>query len=151
APPAPPPSVAPSPPPCRLPVQLASFVAREEEIAWITETLRYPDVRLVTLTGPGGTGKTRLAIAAAWRLVPAWDEAVWFVPLADVGPAPQATDGAAEDAEERQRAACARIVEAIADVLALPRTSETPPLEQVVEALGSQPALLVLDNYEHLV
>ena len=76
--------------------------------------------RLVTLTGPGGSGKTRLALEAAARLREALDGAVWFVPLADLAE-PQ------------------RIVDAIHAALALPRLPQKEPLEQIVEALSAGP------------
>src|SRR6185369_4418294 len=88
--------------------------------------------RLVTVTGPGGSGKTRLAIALAGRLRAAWDGRVAFVPLADVREA-------------------ARIPDAIVDALALPRSTEAAPLAQVTAHLRAAPWLLVLDNLEHLV
>jgi predicted ATPase/DNA-binding SARP family transcriptional activator len=124
----------------RLPTQLTRFFGREEEIAWLTQTLCYPDVRLVTLTGPGGTGKTRLAINVAARLMAAWDGNVGFVPLADVTPE-------ASGAEHT----CDRIAAAISTALGLPPSAEMSPLTQIVEAVGRQTTLLVLDNFEHLV
>jgi predicted ATPase/DNA-binding SARP family transcriptional activator len=140
---------APSPSP-RLPVQLTRFFGRHEEIAWITQTLCYPDVRLVTLTGPGGTGKTRLAVTAAGRLMEPWDGAVWFVPLADVAPPPRPEVGA--NAPDDEGAGTRdRIAAAIASALGLPPSADESPLGQVVEALGRQATLLVLDNFEHLV
>src|SRR5215831_8434850 len=63
-----------------LPQPLTSFVGRERETAACGALLRRPDVRLVTLTGPGGAGKTRLAIEVGWGVVDAF-EAVWFVEL----------------------------------------------------------------------
>src|SRR5262249_36755184 len=88
--------------------------------------------RLVTLTGPGGTGKTLLALEAAVRLLEPFSGAVWFVPLGDLSD-PQLIAGA------------------IADVMRLPRSPASAPLEQVVEALSRQPSLLALDNFEQLV
>jgi predicted ATPase/DNA-binding SARP family transcriptional activator len=116
----------------RLPVQLTCFFGREEEITRLVELLTSPVTRLVTLTGPGGSGKTRLAIAVAGRLQEQFGKAVAFVPLADLSEA-------------------RKIPDAIADGLGLPRSADREPLEQVVEHVGGQPWLLVLDNYEHLV
>ncbi|HLV81213.1 MAG TPA: BTAD domain-containing putative transcriptional regulator, partial [Chthonomonadaceae bacterium] len=77
-----------SPPPAampRLPLQFNRFFGREEERERLAGLLQPGGAcRLVTLTGPGGTGKTRLAIEVAGQLQPAYDGAVWFVPLADL-------------------------------------------------------------------
>jgi predicted ATPase/DNA-binding SARP family transcriptional activator/class 3 adenylate cyclase len=91
-----------------------------------------PSTRLVTLTGPGGTGKTRLALAAAEQLQEAFQGAVWFAPLADVSD-PQ------------------RIADAVLESMALPHSPSLQPLDQVVDTLSRQPSLLVLDNLEQLV
>jgi predicted ATPase/DNA-binding SARP family transcriptional activator len=115
-----------------LPVQLARFFGREEEIARLEELLCSSVIRLVTLTGPGGSGKTRLGIAVAGRLEQAFGGAVVFVALADL------TD-------------IRQIPGAIADALGLARVAGVEPMAQVIDALGSQPWLLVLDNFEHLV
>jgi predicted ATPase/DNA-binding SARP family transcriptional activator len=126
---APPPPV---PSPARLPMQFTRFFGREEEIASLTAALPVPETRLVTLTGPGGSGKTRLAIAVAGRLQEEFAGAVWFVPLAEV-------------AEAR------RIGDAIRDAMRLPASTDGEPLEQVAAALSPEPSLLVLDNFEQLV
>ncbi|MCL6645801.1 MAG: hypothetical protein K6U88_12670, partial [Dehalococcoidia bacterium] len=99
--------------------------------------------RLITLTGPGGSGKTRLALEVATRLAGAWDGAVWFVPLADVS-LPVAVGNGTNRVRQR-------IAEAIRDVLALPRSSSVKPLEQVAAALAERAGLLLLDSLEHLV
>ena len=65
-----------------LPAQLTSFVGRDEELNRVAKLL--DEARLVTLTGPGGTGKTRLAIEAAARLADQAPDGIWFVPLAPV-------------------------------------------------------------------
>jgi predicted ATPase/DNA-binding SARP family transcriptional activator len=115
-----------------LPVQLTCFFGREEEITRLVELLASPVTRLVTLTGPGGSGKTRLAIAVAGRLQELFGEAVAFVPLADLSEAREIPD-------------------TIADTLGLSHAPDREPLGQVVEHMRDQPWLLVLDNYEHLV
>lgn len=130
------------PPPAALPARTAHlpptftrFFGREGEIARLTELLLSPAMpaRLVTLTGPGGTGKTRLAIEAAQRLRAPMAEAVWFAELADLSDARLLPD-------------------AVRDALRLPRLpGQDSALEQIVEALSAQPALLVLDNCEHLI
>ena len=63
-----------------LPAQLTRFFGREREIAQLVQLLTAGDVRLVTLTGPGGSGKSRLAIEAGPRMLEAFSGAVWFVP-----------------------------------------------------------------------
>ncbi len=98
----------------------------------VHSSIQPPSARLVTFTGPGGTGKTRLAIAAAERLVEAYEGAVWFVPLGDLAD-PQLIAGA------------------ILDALRIARSPRQEPIDQAVEALSGKPALLVLDNLEHLL
>src|SRR5215212_2020164 len=67
-----------------IPISLTALVGREREVATLTELLCRPDVRLLTLTGPGGVGKTRLALEAAARLDSAFADGALFVPLAAV-------------------------------------------------------------------
>jgi predicted ATPase/DNA-binding SARP family transcriptional activator len=115
-----------------LPLQFTRFFGREEEAAWLEQALGAPrEARLITLTGPGGTGKTRLAIEAARRSEAAFDGAVWFVPLADVADA-------------------RRIPDALLKALGLEPIPDRHPLDVAAGALGDRPALLVLDNFEHL-
>jgi predicted ATPase/DNA-binding SARP family transcriptional activator len=115
-----------------LPVQFTRFFGREEEIARLRELLLATETRLVTLTGSGGTGKTRLALAAAERLRMAFEGAIWFIPLADLADADLIPSKALE-------------------ALRLQRSPSVEPLEQVVHFLSRQPSLLLLDNFEHLV
>ncbi len=126
-----------------FPLHLTRFFGREAEIAHLVQILRVPDgkeenrvltshtKRLVTLVGPGGCGKTRLALEAARQLKTDAGMQVVFVSLVDI-----------KEAEH--------IVPAIVDALHLPRT-EGDFGDQVVNALNAGPACLVLDNFEHLV
>lgn len=120
----------------RLPMQFTRFFGREMEIAHIVEMLKMEvdtcGARLITLTGTGGTGKTRLAVETARRVVSTFDGAVLFVPLADLR-------------DPRQ------ILEAILDSLGCSRSSDRDSLELLVEKLSCRPYLLLLDNFEHLL
>ncbi len=116
--------------PHNLPLQLTSFVGRERELAELERLLRR--TRLLTLTGAGGSGKTRLALQAAAEVVQDFPDGVWFVDLAvlaDPGLVPQTVASALRLREARGRA-----------------LSETLP-----ESLKERKLLLVLDNCEHLV
>jgi len=70
--------------PHNLPAQLSSFVGREEDLVRIRDILRDPMAPIISLVGPGGGGKTRLAIEAASELIHRFADGVWFVPLEDV-------------------------------------------------------------------
>ena len=116
--------------PNNLPTPVDSFVGRQMELAEIAEAIRAD--RLVTLTGPGGSGKTRLALEAAASLVPEFADGVWLVALATLN-----------DSD--------RLVEAVAQVL---RVSDKPG-ESIVDTLEQwlrdRDLLLILDNCEHVV
>jgi len=112
-----------------LPTRLTSFVGRAEELEQIEELLTGGS-RLLTLTGPGGIGKTRLAIEAAQRVGPNYD-LVAFVPLASV-------------------ASTKLVLPAISGTLAL-REIGGDPLEGLVAYLRGRTTLLVLDNFEHVI
>jgi predicted ATPase/class 3 adenylate cyclase len=115
-----------------LPPGFTRFFGRERERAQLEKLLGAEEARLVTLMGPGGSGKTRLALEVARQLVQEWRGAIWFVPLADLHEAK-------------------RIPEAIGQALQLAPSAGEEPLEQVAAALGEEPALLLLDNLEHLL
>lgn len=112
-----------------VPLRLNRFFGREDELDRLAALVLAHDVRLVTLTGAGGSGKTRLALELADRLSDPYGHRVWFVALADLIDARQ-------------------VAEEIRDVLGLPR--EGAPLPSVCCALDQAAALLVLDNLEHL-
>jgi predicted ATPase len=122
---------APAVTPARLPLDLTRFFGREEELARVRELAGPGGERLVTLHGPGGIGKTRLALEAARALAADYGDALWFVPLADV---------------LGERALAAAITGAL-QLAASPRE----PLERALEAIGRRRALLVLDNFEQLL
>ncbi len=122
----------PSRPLTNLPAEATSFVGRVRELKEIAVLLRDPGVRLLTLTGAGGTGKTRLAVRAAAEQVDALRGRVFFVPLAQV-------------AEPRL------VIPAIADALGVPETAGRTLLESVATNLAGRETLIVLDNVEHLL
>ena len=115
----------------RLLMTFTRFFGREQERTDLAALLGDESVRLVTLTGAGGAGKTRLALEAAGRAATQLDGRAYFVPLADL------TDP--------------RLVpSAVADALGLPRAPTGEPMDRVIAALCAAPALLVLDNLEQL-
>lgn len=129
----PPPSVSLSPAPKpNLPRQLTPFFGREDEVAALLTALQSPDVAVLTVTGPGGAGKTRFALEAAARLSGSRFERIAFAPLADLSDA-------------------ALILPTVLDALDIPAAPDLPPSVQIAQALAETPTLLVLDNFEHLV
>ncbi len=115
-----------------LPSPATALVGRDEDIARITESLVTPGRRLVSLIGPGGIGKTRLAIAAARRFADEHARESSFVALS-----------ALPSAE--------RLAEAIADALQIPQLGQADPRARLLTFLSDKELFLVLDNFEHLL
>ena len=113
-----------------LPVQLTSFVGREAEIADVRQLLA--DNRLVTLTGAGGVGKTRLAVQVAAEMAGEFGEGVWFVDLAPI------TDPDT-------------VAVTVARALGLPDQAGRSTMDTLTRFIGGRQILLVLDNCEHLL
>src|SRR5262245_42638938 len=113
-----------------LPLQLSSFIGRELEIAEVRRLIA--SARLVTLTGVGGVGKTRLALQVAIASLADFEDGIWFVdfsPLADPALVPQV----------------------VATTLGLTEQAGRHSLDTLADYLRPRAALLMLDNCEHLV
>jgi predicted ATPase len=118
--------------PNNLPAQPTALIGREDEVAALREMLTAPGTRLVTLTGPGGTGKTRLALQVAAESLDAFPDGVWWVPLGDVSDA-------------------ALVPEAIAAALGVRESPVEPLLSSLIAHLRSRDTLLILDNMEQVI
>ncbi|GAK53503.1 Glr1376 protein [Candidatus Moduliflexus flocculans] len=119
-------------PPNNLPAQTTTFIGREAEVAAVIGLLSRKAVRFVTLTGPGGSGKTRLSLQAAERMMRQFADGVFFVSLAPI---------ANPDF----------VAPIIAQVLGLQITGSIPPLEALATYLHQKRLLLVLDNLEQFL
>ena len=113
-----------------LPTSVSTFIGREKEIVAFKRSIL--ENRLVTLTGAGGSGKTRLALQIAHELLKNFNNNVWFVELASlIDPSP--------------------ISQKIASTLEIREQSNRPLLDSIVNFFSIRPSLLVLDNCEHLI
>jgi predicted ATPase/DNA-binding CsgD family transcriptional regulator len=115
-----------------LPVPLTSLVGRAADVIAVGDLLRREEVRLVTLTGPGGIGKTRLAIKVAESVAAEFPDGVWFVPLA-------------------QLRNPALVTQAIGRALGLDESGQRPVEEDLKRFLAGARSLLILDNFEQVV
>jgi predicted ATPase len=118
--------------PRSLPVPSTSLIGREQDIVEVSKLLAKPEVRLVTLTGPGGIGKTRLAIAVGEQLDDRYPHGTVFVPLASI-------------------AQPELVLPRIAAAVGVTIEGVRPPLDVLVEQFAETPTLLVLDNLEQVV
>src|SRR5215210_1390537 len=118
--------------PNNLPAQPTPLVGREREVAEVTQRLLAPETRLLTLTGPGGTGKTRLALQAATDLLEEFEGGTFFVPLAAL------TDPKL-------------VTSAVATPLGVLEAPDRPLEEGIKEHLREKKVLLVLDNFEQIL
>lgn len=118
--------------PHNLPAQTTLFVGRVAALTAVKTLLLRPDVRLLTLTGPGGTGKTRLSLQTAVDLIDDFEDGVFFIPLEAV----RTPD---------------LLATAVAQTLAINDESPISPLEKVKRFLQPKKILLVLDNFEQIV
>jgi predicted ATPase/class 3 adenylate cyclase len=118
--------------PTNLSVQPTPLIGRESELAEVAAMLAREDVQLLTLTGPGGTGKTRLALQAAAEIVDAFPSGVFFVSLAPISNADL-------------------VISTVAQTLGLREQSTQPLLDTLCEHLADKTMLLVLDNLEQVL
>jgi predicted ATPase/class 3 adenylate cyclase len=115
-----------------LPVPATPFLGRERELAEVGELLSRDDLRLLTLAGPGGTGKTRLALQAAAEVAERFPDGLWWVPLAPLRDA-------------------SLLVPAVAQTLEIKEEPGKPVADTLARALAGKQTLVLLDNVEHLL
>jgi predicted ATPase len=115
-----------------LPLQPTPLVGREKEVSEVCDLLRHDETRLLTLTGPGGTGKTRLALQAAADLLEDFSDGTFFAPLATLSEAEL-------------------FLAAVAETLGVRETGEQPLVESLKDYLSERRMLLLVDNFEQVL
>ena len=115
-----------------LPLQPTPLIGREKEVSEMCNLVRGDETRLLTLSGPGGTGKTRLALQAAADLLDDFPDGTYFVPLATVTEAEM-------------------LLPAVAEALGVRETAEQPLFESLKDYLYERRILLLLDNFEQVL
>lgn len=115
-----------------LPLPLTSFIGRQEEVAELCTLLQTPTVRLLTLTGAGGCGKTRLALRVGKEMAQCYADGVYLVELAAL------TDPQL-------------LPKAVAELWGLNKSGDDDPLAALTDHLRNRRLLLILDNCEHLI
>ncbi len=118
--------------PHNVPAQLTPLIGREKELQAVITLLRQPGVRLVTLTGTGGVGKTRLGLQVATDMLDDFVEGVYFVPLASISDA-------------------GLVVNTINRVLGVKETGDLPPFDLLKSYIQDRHLLLLLDNFEQVL
>ena len=120
---------------CNLPMARTAFVGREKEVAAAKDLLLRPDVRLLTIAGPAGIGKTRLALELARELLEHFSAGIYFIPLAAVG----------------DPALLPAVISQALNVRATGGQTPVEALREHLQAPSRASILLLLDNFEHLI
>lgn len=115
-----------------LPAQPTPFIGRERELNELKRLIQDPNVRLITVMGTGGIGKTRLALACAHRVIGSFVDGIFFVPLAPLS--------SADD-----------LVQTLGHTLDMDFSQDLAPKTQLLDYLRGRALLLVMDNWDHLL
>jgi DNA-binding SARP family transcriptional activator/predicted ATPase len=133
--------------PFQLPPRTANFLGRDQELALLNEYLAHPKKQLITLTGPGGSGKTAIATETGWqvaeRFLGPFYDGVFFVPLAGIN---------IEDQDRAQDSIKFNpFITAVAEAIGFSFSGPRYPRDQLLRYLKNKSLLLIVDNVEHLI